>query len=46
MGYKKPVYQTFVMERVELSSRATVASMAWNFGWAFSPTISGLLQVH
>jgi len=36
------------MEHVEPSSRATVASlanMAWNFGWAFSPTVSGWLQV-
>jgi len=43
-----PVYQTFVMEHVDPTARATVASltsMAWNFGWAFSPTISGKLQV-
>jgi len=43
-----PVYQTFIMEHVDPSARATVASltsMAWNFGWAFSPTISGWLQV-
>jgi MFS family permease len=49
MNMSTPVYQTFVMERVEPSARATVASlesMAWNFGWAFSPTISGFLQVH
>ena len=48
MNMSSPVYQTFVMERVEPSSRATVASltsMAWNFRWAFSPTVSGLLQV-
>jgi MFS family permease len=48
MNMSTPVYQTFVMEHVEPSSRATVASlasMAWNFGWAFSPTISGWLQV-
>jgi predicted MFS family arabinose efflux permease len=48
MNMSAPVYQTFVMERVESSARATVASlesMAWNFGWAFSPTISGYLQV-
>jgi MFS family permease len=48
MNMSSPVYQTFVMEHVEPSARATVASlnsMAWNFGWAFSPTISGLLQV-
>jgi len=48
MNMSSPVYQIFVMEHVEPSSRATVASlssMAWNFGWAFSPTISGWLQV-
>ncbi|HNK63038.1 MAG TPA: MFS transporter [Anaerolineales bacterium] len=48
MNMSSPVYQTFVMEHVEPSARATVASltsMAWNFGWAFSPTISGWLQV-
>lgn len=48
MNMSSPVYQTFVMEHVEPSSRATVASlssMAWNFGWALSPTISGWLQV-
>jgi len=36
------------MEHVEPESRATVASlvnMAGNFGWAFSPSISGWLQV-
>jgi MFS family permease len=48
MNMSSSVYQTFVMERVEPSSRASVASltsMAGNFGWAFSPTISGWLQV-
>lgn len=48
MNMSAPVYQTFVMENVEPSARATVASlvsMSWNFGWAFSPTVSGLLQV-
>jgi len=48
MNMSTPVYQTFVMEHVEPEARATVASlvsMAWNFGWAFSPTISGYLQV-
>jgi MFS family permease len=48
MNMSSPVYQTFVMEQVDASARATVASlvsMAWNFGWAFSPTISGWLQV-
>ena len=48
MNMSSPIYQTFVMERVDESSRATVASltsMAWNFGWAFSPSLSGVLQV-
>jgi MFS family permease len=48
MNMSGPVYETFVMERVESSARATVASltsMAWNFGWAFSPMVSGWLQV-
>ncbi len=48
MNMSSPVYQTFVMERVEPTARATVSSlvnMAWNFGWAFSPTLSGWLQV-
>ena len=48
MNMSSPVYQTFVMEHVEPSARATVASlvsMSWNFGWAFSPTLSGWLQV-
>ncbi len=48
MNMSSPVYQTFVMEHVEPDARATVASlvsMSWNFGWAFSPTISGWLQV-
>jgi MFS family permease len=49
MNMSSPVYQTFIMERIDPSARATVASltsMAWNFGWAFSPTISGWLQVN
>ncbi|GAB4495549.1 MAG: MFS transporter [Anaerolineales bacterium] len=49
MNMSGPVYQTFVMEHVEPESRATVASlvsMANNFGWAFSPTISGWMQVN
>ncbi|MBC8508050.1 MAG: MFS transporter [Chloroflexi bacterium] len=48
MNMSTPVYQAFVMEQVDPSARATVASltsMAWSFGWAFSPTISGALQV-
>ena len=48
MNMSGPVYQTFVMEEVEPSARATVASlvsMASSFGWAFSPSISGSIQV-
>jgi MFS family permease len=48
MNMSTPVYQTFVMEHVDPKSRAMVASlvsMAWNFGWAISPTVSGSLQV-
>jgi MFS family permease len=48
MNMSGPVYQTFVMENVDASARATVASlvsMANNFGWAVSPSISGWLQV-
>lgn len=48
MNMSGPVYQTFVMEHVEDKVRATVASlvnMASNFGWAFSPSISGWIQV-
>jgi MFS family permease len=49
MNMSNPIYQTFVMEQVDISARATVASMVslvWSFGRAFSPTISGYLQVH
>lgn len=48
MNMSSPVYQTFVMEQVEIESRATVASlnsMVNSFGRAFSPIVSGLLQV-
>ena len=48
MNMSGPVYSTFVMEQVDGKYRAMVASlssMANQFGWAFSPTISGLLQV-
>jgi MFS family permease len=49
MNMSSPVYNTFVMEQVEPPARATVASlvsMSWNFGWVFSPMISGWFQVH
>jgi len=48
MNMSSPIYETFVMEKVEPSSRAMVAalvSMAWSFGWTFSPSISGALQI-
>ena len=48
MNMSSPVYQTFVMEQVESESRAMVASlnsMVHSFGRAFSPIISGWLQV-
>lgn len=48
MNMSGPVYQTFVLERVKPEARATIASltsMASNFGWALSPTVSGILQV-
>ncbi len=49
MNMSGPVYQSFVMEHVSPTARATVASlvsMAHNFGWAFSPSLSGWLQVN
>jgi MFS family permease len=49
MNMGGPVYNAFVMEHVEPEARAMVASltnMAWNFGWAFSPSISGFLQIN
>lgn len=48
MNMSNPIYQTFIMEQVDSTSRATVASlysMVWSFGRAFSPSISGWLQV-
>ncbi len=48
MNMSTPVYETFVMEKVDASARGTVASlnsMAWNFGWTISPMISGYIQV-
>jgi len=49
MNMSSPIYQTFVMEKVDASDRTTVASltsMVWNSGRAFSPSISGWLQVN
>jgi MFS family permease len=49
MNMSSPVYQTFVMEQVDDESRAMVASlnsMVHSFGRAFSPTLSGWMQVN
>jgi len=49
MNMSNPIYQTFVMEQVDEGARATVASlysMVWSFGRAFSPSVSGWLQVN
>jgi MFS family permease len=49
MNMSSPVYETFVMERVDADSRATVASlnsMVNSFGRAFSPVVSGWMQVN
>lgn len=48
MNMSNPIYQTFVMEQVKQSARSTIASltsMVWSFGRAFSPSISGWFQV-
>lgn len=48
MNMSGPIYSTYVMEQVEPESRgmlASLTSMASNFGWALSPTISGYLQI-
>lgn len=48
MNMSNPIYQNFVLEQVDPSSRATAASlhsMIWSFGRSFSPSISGSLQV-
>jgi MFS family permease len=48
MNMSGPVYNTYVMEHVDSSARATVASlvsMSWNFGWIISPLVSGWMQV-
>jgi MFS family permease len=49
MNMSSPVYQTFVMEQVDSKSRAMVASlnsMVHSFGRAFSPVVSGWMQVN
>lgn len=47
MNLSNPVYQTFVLEQVEPEIQALAASLiglAFQFGWAFMPKISGILQ--
>jgi len=49
MNMAIPMYDAFVMEHVQPSARATVASlvnMSWTLGWAFSPSISGRIQLN
>lgn len=48
MNMSTPIYQTFALEQIDPSARGMVASlnsMAWSFGWAFSPIVSGWIQV-
>lgn len=48
MNMSTPIYQTFALEQIDASARGMVASlnsMAWSFGWAFSPIVSGWVQV-
>src|SRR5574341_1788520 len=48
MNLGGPVYQTFILERVPPEAQALAASLnslAFTFGWAVSPYISGWLQV-
>lgn len=48
MNMSNPIYQTFIMEQVDSTYRATVVSlysMVWSFGRAFSSSVSGWLQV-
>ncbi len=48
MNMSNPIYSTFAMEQAKPEYRGMVASlmnMAHQFGWAFSPTLSGLIQV-
>ncbi|MGD2207319.1 MAG: MFS transporter, partial [Anaerolineae bacterium] len=47
MNMSGPIYQAFVMEHVDPAARATAASLisiSWSFGWAFSPQLSGWIQ--
>jgi MFS family permease len=48
MNMSWPVYDAFTLEQVEEQSRGIVASlvsMSSSFGWAFSPMISGWMQI-
>jgi MFS family permease len=49
MNMSTPIYQTFALEQIDPSARGMVASlnsMAWSFGWAFSPVVSGWIQLN
>jgi len=48
MNMSGPIYQNFVYEQIDEKYQATVASLysiVWSVGWAFSPSISGAWQV-
>ena len=48
MNMSSPIYQNFVYEQIDEKYQATVASLysiVWSVGWAFSPSISGAWQV-
>lgn len=48
MNMSWPIFDAYIMERVEESSRgfvASLASMSFSVGWSFSPLISGVIQV-
>ncbi|GAB4474843.1 MAG: MFS transporter [Anaerolineae bacterium] len=47
MNFSNPIYQTFVLENVQPELQALSASLtsiAFQFGWAFSPYLSGWFQ--
>lgn len=47
MNMSNPIYQNFVLDQVDVTEQATIASlysMIWRLGRSFSPTVSGYLQ--
>ncbi len=49
MNMANPLYSAFAMEQtepVEQGAVNSVISLAWNFGWAICPYISGLVQAN